>query len=87
MTADDPQSSDYRPPRSAPSPAQVQVARADNSDAVNTDIRFIADRHDGWWTMTRWYIEFDAPLGTSEMPPGFLEDELRLMREGRATVR
>jgi hypothetical protein len=35
------------------------------------------EKRDGKWTITRWYIEADAPLSPSPLPEGFPEDEFR----------
>jgi hypothetical protein len=33
------------------------------------------EKRGGAWTITRWYIEVDAPLAPSRIPEGFTEDE------------
>ncbi|RYZ36435.1 MAG: hypothetical protein EOP49_32590, partial [Sphingobacteriales bacterium] len=35
------------------------------------------EKRDGRWTITRWYIEADAPLAPSPLPEGFSEDEFK----------
>ena len=35
------------------------------------------EKRGGKWTITRWYIEADAPLSPSKMPEGFTEDEFK----------
>jgi acetoacetate decarboxylase len=35
------------------------------------------EKRDGKWTITRWYIEADAPLSPSPLPQGFTEDEFK----------
>ena len=35
------------------------------------------EKRGGKWTITRWYIEADAPLAPSKMPEGFTEDEFK----------
>jgi acetoacetate decarboxylase len=35
------------------------------------------EKRNGKWTITRWYIECDAPLSPSKMPEGFPESELK----------
>jgi acetoacetate decarboxylase len=35
------------------------------------------EKRDGKWTITRWYIECDAPLSPSTLPEGFTEDEFK----------
>lgn len=35
------------------------------------------EKRNGKWTITRWYIEADAPLAPSPLPQGFSEDEFK----------
>ncbi len=35
------------------------------------------EKRDGKWTITRWYIEVDAPLSPSALPEGFPEEEVQ----------
>jgi len=35
------------------------------------------EKRDGKWTITRWYIEADAPLAPSKLPEGFSESEVQ----------
>jgi acetoacetate decarboxylase len=35
------------------------------------------EKRDGNWTITRWYIEADAPLSPSKLPEGFSPDEVK----------
>jgi acetoacetate decarboxylase len=35
------------------------------------------EKRDGKWTITRWYIEADAPLAPSKLPEGFSEAEVK----------
>jgi len=35
------------------------------------------EKRDGKWTITRWYIEADAPLAPSPLPQGFSEEEFK----------
>ena len=35
------------------------------------------EKRDGKWTITRWYIECDAPLNPSPLPEGFTEEEFK----------
>ena len=35
------------------------------------------EKRDGKWTITRWYIEADAPLSPSKLPEGFSESEVK----------
>lgn len=35
------------------------------------------EKRDGKWTITRWYIEVDAPLSPSKLPEGFPESEFK----------
>jgi acetoacetate decarboxylase len=35
------------------------------------------EKRGGKWTITRWYIEADAPLAPSKMPEGFTKDEFQ----------
>jgi acetoacetate decarboxylase len=35
------------------------------------------EKRDGKWTITRWYIETDAPVSPSKLPEGFSEAELK----------
>jgi len=35
------------------------------------------EKRDGKWTITRWYIEADAPLSPSKLPEGFSEAEVK----------
>ena len=35
------------------------------------------EKRGGKWTITRWYIEADAPLSPSPLPEGFTEDEFK----------
>lgn len=35
------------------------------------------EKRDGKWTITRWYIECDAPLSPSPLPEGLTEDEFK----------
>jgi acetoacetate decarboxylase len=35
------------------------------------------EKRGGKWTITRWYIEADAPLSPSPLPEGFSEDEFK----------
>ena len=35
------------------------------------------EKRDGRWTITRWYIEADAPLAPSPLPEGFTEEEFK----------
>lgn len=35
------------------------------------------EKRDDKWTITRWYIEADAPLSPSPLPEGFTEDEFK----------
>lgn len=35
------------------------------------------EKRGGKWTITRWYIEVDAPLAPSKLPEGFPEDQVK----------
>ena len=37
------------------------------------------EKRDGKWTITRFYIEVDAPLSPSKIPEGFAESELKVI--------
>ena len=42
------------------------------------------EKRNGKWTITRWYIETDAPLAPSKMPEGFSADEIKFIPDPRA---
>jgi hypothetical protein len=41
------------------------------------------EKQNGKWTITRWYIEVDAPLAMSKIPEGFLESEVQFIPDLR----
>jgi hypothetical protein len=42
------------------------------------------EKRNGKWTITRWYIECDAPLAPSALPEGFSEAEVKFIPDPRA---
>jgi hypothetical protein len=42
------------------------------------------EKHNGKWTITRWYIECDAPLAMSQIPEGFPESEVKFIPDPRS---
>jgi hypothetical protein len=42
------------------------------------------EKRGGKWTITRWYIEADAPLAPSKLPQGYPESELKYIPDPRA---
>ena len=49
------------------------------------------EKRGGKWTITRWYVETDAPVSPSRLPEGFSEDEIKViptpLRRCRAPAR
>ena len=41
------------------------------------------EKRNGKWTITRWYIEADAPLAPSKLPQGYPESELKYIPDPR----
>jgi hypothetical protein len=37
------------------------------------------EKRGGKWTITRWYVETDAPVSPSRIPEGFSEDEIKVI--------
>jgi 3-phenylpropionate/cinnamic acid dioxygenase small subunit len=42
------------------------------------------EKRNGKWTITRWYIETDAPVAPSKIPEGFSEKEMKIIPDPRA---
>jgi len=54
------------------------VPKADHLSVLTTGTyNANLEKRNGKWTITRWYIEADAPLAPSPLPQGFSEDEFK----------